>query len=113
METIILVTVLSTLGVVALVTAIEVAFMRLKKKVDVNNFEREINSIYQQKSDIEKDVYNRIEELSNDIYRSLDSRAGSLEKNIDEVVRFIDSRCDKLDNKIKELHKERSLITEQ
>ena len=113
METIILVTVLSTLGVVALVTAIVVAFMRLKKKVDVNNFEREINSIHQQKSDIEKDVYNRIEELSSDIYRSLDSRSDSLEKNIDEVVRFIDSRCDKLDNKIKELHKERSLITEQ
>lgn len=113
METIILVTVLSTLGAVALVTAIAVVFMRLKKKVDVNNFEREINSIYQQKSDIEKDVYNKIKELSNDVYRSLDSRTDSLEKNIDEVVRFVDSRCDKLDNKIKELHKERSLITEQ
>ena len=113
METIILVTVLSTLGAVALVTAIAVVFMRLKKKVDVNNFEREINSIYQQKSDIEKDVYNKIKELSNDVCRSLDSRTDSLEKNIDEVVRFIDSRCDKLDNKIKELHKERSLITEQ
>ncbi len=46
METTIIVSVLSTLGVVALVTAIVVAFVKLTNKVDVNNFDREVENIY-------------------------------------------------------------------
>jgi predicted PurR-regulated permease PerM len=45
METIILITVLSTLGVVALVTTIAVAFTRLNNKVDKNTFDQEITNL--------------------------------------------------------------------
>ena len=59
METIILITVLSTLGVVTLVTTIVVAFTRLNNKVDKNTFDQEITNLI-----------NHIEKL-NDIRLSL------------------------------------------
>ena len=48
MEMIIMVSVLSTLGVVALFTSIVVMFRKLKSKVDVVTYEKEINDIYNQ-----------------------------------------------------------------
>jgi hypothetical protein len=113
METTILVTVLATLGVVAMVTAIVVMFSKLNKKVDVIDFEKNIDNILKDRMDLEREINNRFNELSSDVYRTIEINYTSLHNDIDETNRFIDSRCDKLDNKIKELHKERSLITEQ
>ena len=48
---IIMVSVLSTLGVVALFTSIVVMFRKLKSKVDVVTYEKETNDIYNQISE--------------------------------------------------------------
>ncbi len=61
MEMIIMVSVLSTLGVVALFTSIVVMFRRLKSKVDVVTYEKETNDIYKstdmKKFSIEQYIY--------------------------------------------------------
>ena len=84
METII-VSVLSTLGAVALVSAIVVAFIKLTNKVDVTDFEREVGNIY------------------NDVNKRFDDIHQSVEMEDEATRRFIDSRCDKLDTKIQDL----------
>ena len=114
MELTIIVSVLATLGVVAMVMAIAVMFNRLKGKVDVNDFKELTNTIF---NDIEtnlreqndnnvklnrdfndtlREVHQILdkadEEIKNDVYRDLT-----------DIRRFIDSRCDKLDTKIKEV----------
>lgn len=96
METIILVTVLATLGAVSLVTAIVVAFNKLKKKVDVNNFDRETDNIYNVMDKNYKQLNKDLEFHVTAIYQQLNSE-------IDDTKRFVDSRCDKLDTKIKDL----------
>ena len=97
METIILVTVLATLGVVALVTAIVVAFFKLTKKVDVNSFDRETENIY---NEIDK----KFETLNNDLEFHVTAIYQQLNSEIDDTKRLVDSRCDKLDTKIKDLN---------
>ena len=73
-STIILLSVLSTLGVVAIITMVVVAFFKFGRKI------RNVEEI-----------------LSNDI---LDSR-NDFSRDFDELRREIDSRLDKLNNKIK------------
>ena len=114
MELTIIVSVLATLGVVAMVMAIAVMFNRLKGKVDVNDFRELTNTIFneietnlrEQNDNNEKlnrdfnDTLREVhqildkadEEIKNDVYRELT-----------DIRRFIDSRCDKLDNKIQAL----------
>ena len=114
MELTIIVSVLATLGVVAMVMAIAVMFNRLKGKVDVNDFRELTNTIFneietnlrEQNENNEKlnrdfnDTLREVhqildkadEEIKNDVYRELT-----------DIRRFIDSRCDKLDNKIQAL----------
>ena len=96
MEMIILITVLATLGVVAVVTATVVAFVKLKKKVDVNDFDRENENIY---NEFDK----RFENLISDLERHVTEIYQQMNQEDDETRRFIDSRCDKLDTKIKDL----------
>lgn len=87
METplVILVSVLSTLGAVGLVTAIVVAFKKIKGKVDVEVF-----------ANIEKDIFNSIAVSEKDVRDRVDNVERELSGQIDEVRRLIDSRCDKL-----------------
>ena len=114
MELTIIVSVLATLGVVAMVMAIAVMFNRLKGKVDVNDYRELTNTIFneietnlrEQNENNEKlnrdfnDTLREVhqildkadEEIKNDVYRELT-----------DIRRFIDSRCDKLDNKIQAL----------
>jgi trans-2-enoyl-CoA reductase len=114
MELTIIVSVLATLGVVAMVMAIAVMFNRLKGKVDVNDYRELTNTIFneietnlrEQNDNNEKlnrdfnDTLREVhqildkadEEIKNDVYRELT-----------DIRRFIDSRCDKLDNKIQAL----------
>ena len=114
MELTIIVSVLATLGVVAMVMAIAVMFNRLKGKVDVNDFRELTNTIFneietnlrEQNDNNEKlnrdfnDTLREVhqildkadEEIKNDVYRELT-----------DIRRFIDSRCDKLDSKIQTL----------
>jgi hypothetical protein len=114
MELTIIVSVLATLGVVAMVMAIAVMFNRLKGKVDVNDYRELTNTIFneietnlrEQNDNNEKlnrdfnDTLREVhqildkadEEIKNDVYRELT-----------DIRRFIDSRCDKLDSKIQTL----------
>ena len=114
MELTIIVSVLATLGVVAMVMAIAVMFNRLKGKVDVNDFRELTNTIFNEiETNLREQNDNNIklnrdfndtlrevhqildkadEEIKNDVYRDLT-----------DIRRFIDSRCDKLDTKIKEV----------
>ncbi len=96
METTIIVSVLSTLGVVALVTAIVVAFVKLTNKVDVNNFDREVENIY-------NEVNKKFEVLNRDLEHHVTAIYSSTNEEHEDIRRFIDSRCDKLDTKIKDL----------
>jgi hypothetical protein len=72
MELVILVSVLSTLGIVGLFSSILILRMNLKNKVDKELFEGEIRSLYSLFSDIERN--NRISEerMSNQISRYYD-----------------------------------------
>jgi peptidoglycan hydrolase CwlO-like protein len=90
METIILVSVISTLGVVALFGSIAVAFKRLDDKVDVNEFISNTDNIISGSENNDKDLHRRIDDL-NDL---LDQRS-------EDCFRSIDSRCDKLHDLIK------------
>ena len=114
MELTIIVSVLATLGVVAMVMAIAVMFNRLERKVDVNDFKELTNTIFNEIeanlreqndnnvklnrdfNDTLREVHQILdkadEEIKNDVYRELT-----------DIRRFIDSRCDKLDNKIQTL----------
>jgi peptidoglycan hydrolase CwlO-like protein len=85
METqlIIIVSVLSTLGVVALVSAIVVAFFKLRRKVDVQYMNTEVENIYKMVGESQSD----------------------LQECIDQCHKDIDSRCDKLYSKIEQVEK--------
>ena len=118
METIILVTVLSTLGAVALVTAIVVAFVKLSKKVGVNEHEQQMSDLYNMLDEDKKNFSHRIDDFRQEmgheldnlrrdineefrgVYDSVEQGRNELLDDIVETRRFIDSRCDKLDAKI-------------
>ena len=55
MEMIVIVSVLSTLGVVAMLTAIVVAFNKLKGKVDVEAFDTAIISAFNEIDEVKKE----------------------------------------------------------
>jgi hypothetical protein len=128
MEMIIMVSVLSTIGVVALFTSIVVMFRKLKSKVDVVTYEKEINDIYNQISensgyserllessirdvnDNLKDVHISLIEDGDNIRRELESLVKVFHKDDKEIVSLVDSRCDKLDRKINSFKEELSKI---
>ena len=102
METIILISVLSTLGVVALVTAIVVMFTKLNKKVGNEMFNNEITGLI--------NLIDENQRLSN---KRDEENGNNLSQNIDEIYRAItklesnlDSRTDKLHDLIKLTEKE-------
>ena len=114
METVILVTVLSTLGVVAMLTAIVVMAFKLRNKVDVNSFEEEVKTIYNEhdrryvelQSSIDgelKHIHREFNEKFDNIDRELNMRVREVHSHInnesEEIRRLIDSRLDKLDTK--------------
>jgi hypothetical protein len=120
MNTVILVSVLCTLGVVAILASIVVAFMKLNRKVDVieqengREFGRVYDYIQEQRRELENSLsmrdraYNeelgqiRMEknEEFRSIYNDFERYRDDVDRRFDECHSFVDSRCDKLDNKI-------------
>jgi phage host-nuclease inhibitor protein Gam len=96
METIIIVSVLATLGVVALVSTIVVALIKLSKKVDVTENNQQHDEIYREVSQRDEEIRRLIIEVNNNIASQLDN----VYREIEDTKKFIDSRCDKLDSKI-------------
>jgi predicted PurR-regulated permease PerM len=108
METIIIVSVLATLGVVAILTSIVVAFIKLKNKVDVNNQKETIDSLYNTIEYVErkidenqKYVDDKFDRLITQIYETINNNENDSRREYDAIYSVIDSRCDKLDSKIK------------
>ena len=103
METIILVSVLSTLGVVGIVVAILVAFNKLRSKVDVADYEAHIRELQDRIDSVEDNTNREIDSVRNELYRNgehleqmIDNRENDIRHSIDESFKFTDSRCDKL-----------------
>lgn len=101
METIIVVSVLSTLGAVAVLIGIVVAFIKLKHKVDGNTFQITINDVHRRMEDIERCTDDKIDRLITAVYETMNHNNNQIDIEIENVRRIIDSRCDKLDSKIK------------
>jgi Sec-independent protein translocase protein TatA len=83
--TIILLSVLSTLGVVAIITLVVVAFSKLGRTVD----------------ELETNVFKALEEAREELIETSNTDREQTNRQLDELRRELDSRCDKLDNKIK------------
>ena len=114
MEMIVIVSVLSTLGVVAMLTAIVVAFNKLKGKVDVKPFDTAIISAFNEIDEVKKEngrsndiIIRDLNDNLRDVHQILNTDNTELRdgiyKELIDIRRFIDSRCDKLDNKIQTL----------
>ena len=106
METIIIVSVLSTLGVVAVLTSIVVAFIKLKHKVDGNSFEITVNDIHRRMDDITNCTDDKIDRLITSVYETINNNYNIHNRDFEDIRRVIDSRCDRLDSKIKLLDKD-------
>jgi len=85
MEIIILISVLTTLGVVAIVGALVVMFKKLSNKVDQQDVDMVTNTLTRDLNDVALDLRKHIEEVEN---------TNSIER--DQLGSHIDSRCDKL-----------------
>ena len=114
MELTIIVSVLATLGVVAMVMAIAVMFNRLKGKVDVNDYRELTNTIFNEIETNLREQNDNNEKLNRDfndtlreVHQILDKADEEIKNNVyrelTDIRRFIDSRCDKLDSKIQTL----------
>lgn len=119
METVVLVSVLSTLGVVALVTSIVVAFIKLKKKVDVEQFVGEVNGLFDSNNNLQKEIYNELERLHKDYWNQFEKVDHRHTEDLDKFYREMDSRLDKINHRLKQIEeipdpktkKKRDLIT--
>ena len=111
METILVtVSVLSTLLVVGIVLSVVIVFNRLKGKVDVRVFEsiqnenkKEVDLIYNEISSLEEDFNNKTNEVERSLWDTIDKHDGKTEREFDEIRRMIDSRMDRLYDKIHSL----------
>ena len=102
METIILISVLSTLGVVALVTAIVVMFTKLNKKVGNEMFNNEMTGLINLIDENQRLNNKRDEENDNELSRNIDE----IYRAITKLESNLDSRADKLHDLIKLTEKE-------
>lgn len=108
METILVtVSVLSTLLVVGIVLGIVIVFNKLKGKVDVETFKmnendnnREVERIYHEISAINDDINKKSEQVERSLWGEFEMNTERTQREFDEIRRMIDSRCDKLYDKI-------------
>tara|TARA_Y100000401_G_C8312529_1_gene220615 strand:+ start:1139 stop:1516 length:378 start_codon:yes stop_codon:yes gene_type:complete len=124
METILVtVSVLSTLLVVGIVLGIVIVFNKLKDKVDVSIYkndtqDREIKEIdlIHEISENNRSLNNRVDNLEKELWDTYDRNIDKTEKDIDEIKRLLDSRCDRLYDQIKSIEKQKGnnkqLLTE-
>lgn len=104
------VSVLSTLLVVGIVLSVVIVINKLKGKVDVETFkmnkydnQTEIERIYSEISSIENDINNKSHEVERALWSEYEMNSEKTEREFDEIRRMIDSRLDKLYDKIHSL----------
>jgi len=124
METILVtVSVLSTLLVVGILLGIVIVFNKLKDKVDVTIYENDIQTreikeidLIHEISENNRSLYNRVDNLEKELWDTYDRNIDKTERDIDEIKRLLDSRCDKLYDQIKSIEKQKGnnkqLLTE-
>ena len=111
METIlVIVSVLSTLLVVGIVSAVVIVFNKFKGKVDVEKYkmyqydtQREVERIYNEISSMENDINKKSHEVELALWGEYEMNTERTEREFDEIRRMIDSRSDKLYDKIHSL----------
>ena len=111
METILVtVSVLSTLLVVGIVLAVVIVFNKFKGKVDVVKYNmyqydnrREIDRMYNEISSIEENINKKSHEVERALWGEYEKNSERTEREFDEIRRMIDSRTDKLYDKIHSL----------
>ena len=111
METIlVIVSVLSTLLVVGIVSAVVIVFNKFKGKVDVEKYkmyqydtQREVERIYNEISSMENDINKKSHEVERALWGEYEMNTERTEREFDEIRRMIDSRSDKLYDKIHSL----------
>ena len=104
------VSVLSTLLVVGIVLSVVIVFNKLKGKVDARVFEsiqnenkKEVDLIYNEISSLEEHFNNKTNEVERSLWDTIDKHYGKTEREFDEIRRMIDSRMDRLYDKIHSL----------
>lgn len=108
METILVtVSVLSTLLVVGIVLGIVIVFNKLKGEVDVETFKmnendnnREVERIYHEISAMNDEINKKSDEVERSLWSEFEMNTERTQREFDEIRRMIDSRCDKLYDKI-------------
>ena len=111
METILVtVSVLSTLLVVGIVLAVVVVFNKLKGKVGVETYkmykydsEKELERIYNEISSIEDDINKKSHEVERALWGEYEMNSERTQREFDEIRRMVDSRTDKLYDKIQSM----------
>ena len=108
MVTMIMVSVLLTLSVGAILTSIVVAFIKLKNKVDVNkqkemidDLHRSIENVHRRVDETHRYTDERFDKLINQVYETIRNNDITYFSEFDKLRGLLDSRCDKLDSKIK------------
>lgn len=109
METIILISVLSTLGVVALVSSIVVMFIKLRKKVDNQQLNTTTEHLYNSIRNLGEDVFDKIKEEIYRIDRITEAERENTCRGFDDVYRSLERLESQLDSRADKLH---SLIQE-
>ena len=104
------VSVLSTLLVVGIVLSVVIVFNKLKGKVDAREFEsihnenkKEVDLIYNEISSLEGNFNNKTNEVERSLWDTIENNYGKTEREFDEIRRMIDSRMDRLYDKIRSL----------
>lgn len=105
MEKIILISVLTTLGVVSVLYSIVVMFNRLKTKVDVQMYEQNQNDIYMNLDRTNNEIIKQNKENRRDIEEQIQYTRTDYQDQINELRRVLDSRCDKLYSQIENINK--------
>jgi hypothetical protein len=111
METIlVIVSVLSTLLVVGIVLSVVIVVNKLKGKVGVEKFKmseydnkREVERIYHEISSINDDINKKSHEVERSLWGEYEMNTERTQREFDEIRRMIDSRCDKLYDKISQM----------
>ena len=96
MEIVILISVLATLGVVAVAGAIVVTFNKLNNKVDRRSYEENIVNLQRELDNVINELHSKLDDTNNDVHREMEGNYKALDGRINEAFHFTDSRCDKL-----------------
>ena len=104
------VSVLSTLLVVGIVLAVVIVFNKFKGKVGVERYKMDqydnqsnIERIYSEISSLENDINKKSHEVERALWGEYEMNTERTEREFDEIRRMVDSRTDKLYDKIHSL----------